>query len=102
LLPFESEEVISDEVRTCKRKIEARVPTKVRAFAYPNGDWDPRVRRQVADAGYDCAFTTQRGWYRRGDDRYTVRRILLHEGCVTGFDGTFSPAAFNLKLTGWR
>jgi len=102
LLPFESEEVAAREVRLCKQKIEERLGTKVRAFAYPNGDWNDHVRRQVAQAGYECAFTTQRGWYRQGDDRYTIRRILLHEGCVVGFGGGFSPAAFNLKLTGWR
>ena len=27
-----------------------------RAFAYPNGDHDDRVRRLVADAGYELAF----------------------------------------------
>lgn len=102
LLPYEPEEAVAREVWTCKQKIEEHLGGKVRAFAYPNGDWNDQVRRQVAQAGYECAFTTQRGWYRAGEDRYTIRRILLHEGCVVGLRGKFSPAAFNLKLTGWR
>jgi peptidoglycan/xylan/chitin deacetylase (PgdA/CDA1 family) len=102
LLVYETDEAVEREVRECKQTVEEKLGRKVRGFAYPNGDWNDRVRRKVADAGYACAFTTERGWHRPGQDRFTIRRLLVHEGNVTGFTGKFSPAVFNLTLTGWR
>lgn len=98
LLPYEDEATIEREVREAKLTLEKTLKKKVSAFAYPNGDWNPRARARVAAAGYKCAFTTQPGWYRRGQDPYTIRRILLHEGNVTGREGEFSPAMFTLTL----
>jgi peptidoglycan/xylan/chitin deacetylase (PgdA/CDA1 family) len=102
LLPYEQDETVESELRLSKQKIERAVERPVRAFAYPNGDWDERVRQRVRDAGYECAFTTRPGWFQRGRDRYTVPRILLHDGNVTGLSGKFSPAVFSLTLMGWR
>jgi peptidoglycan/xylan/chitin deacetylase (PgdA/CDA1 family) len=98
LLPYEEEATIEREVCEAKQVLEEKLKKKVRAFAYPNGDWDSRSRLRVAAAGYDCAFTTQPGWYHPGQDPYTIRRILLHEGNVTGWNGEFSPAMFTLTL----
>ncbi len=99
LLPYEDEATVEREVCEAKLMLEEKLKKNVRAFAYPNGDWNPGVRQRVAAAGYDCAFTTQEGWYRRGQDPYTIRRILLHEGNVTGRNGEFSPAMFTLTLS---
>jgi peptidoglycan/xylan/chitin deacetylase (PgdA/CDA1 family) len=98
LLPYEDEATIEREVREAKVTLEEKLKKRVRAFAYPNGDWNPRARESVAAAGYECAFTTQQGWYQRGQDPYTIHRILLHEGNVTGRNGEFSPAMFALTL----
>ncbi|MBZ5516297.1 MAG: polysaccharide deacetylase family protein [Acidobacteriia bacterium] len=102
LLVYEDEQTVSRELAGSKRMLEERLKKKVRAFAYPNGTWDDRVRRQVQMAGYDCAFTTAPGWHHRGDDIYTIRRIMLHEGKVTGVGGEFSPAALAVRLSGLR
>lgn len=102
LLPYEDDAAIEREVRICKQKIEAALGRRVRAFAYPNGDWDERVKRMVERAGYDCAFTTLEGWHRPVDDTYAIRRVLLHDGCLTGLTGGFSPAVFTYHLRGWR
>ena len=72
----------------------------MRTFAYPNGNWDERVRQLVKEAGYERAFTTRPGWYDQRQDPYTIRRILLHEGNVTDRDGRFSPAMLSLTLAG--
>lgn len=102
LLPYEENATVEDELLGCKRKIEAILGKKVRAFAYPNGAWDERIRRWVQQTGYECAFTTEAGWHRQWHDRYAIRRIMLHEGNVTGPNGRFSPAVFSFTLTGWR
>jgi peptidoglycan/xylan/chitin deacetylase (PgdA/CDA1 family) len=100
LLVYEDDQAVSHELTACKRILEERLKKKVRAFAYPNGTWDARVRRQVKVAGFECAFTVARGWHRRGEDAYTIRRIMLHEGKVTGLRGEFSPAVLALRLSG--
>ena len=102
LLSYEDEEVVERELRISKQIIEEKLGKKVRAFAYPNGTWDPRVRQQVAQAGYDCAFTTERGWHGSGADPLTICRILLHERSVTGLGNRFSPAVFHFTLARWR
>lgn len=101
LLTYEDDMTVERELRVAKQTLEEKVGKKVRVFAYPNGDWDDRVRQWVEQTGYECAFTTRQGWYRSGQDRYTVRRIMLHEGNVTGRHGQFSPAMFNLTLAAW-
>jgi peptidoglycan/xylan/chitin deacetylase (PgdA/CDA1 family) len=102
LLTYEEETTIEQELRLPKEMLEQKLGKKVPAFAYPNGDWDARVRKMVQAAGYDCAFTVRPGWHRDGDDRFTIPRIMLHEGKVTGPGGRFSPAMLGLSLTGWR
>ena len=102
LLSYESDTTVERELCISKQTLEEKLGKKVRAFAYPNGDWDERVRRWVEQIGYESAFTTRPGWHHLGQDRYTIRRILLHEGNVTGPDGQFSPAMLNLTLAGWH
>jgi peptidoglycan/xylan/chitin deacetylase (PgdA/CDA1 family) len=96
LLPYEDGATAEREISGAKLMLEERLQKRVRAFAYPNGDWDAQTRQLVAAAGYDWAFTTRHGWYRRGRDPFTVPRVLLHEGNVTGRRGQFSPAMFTL------
>jgi peptidoglycan/xylan/chitin deacetylase (PgdA/CDA1 family) len=102
LLVYENDKSVEHELRASKQAIEDRLGKNVRAFAYPNGTWDERVRNMVRKSGYECAFTTERGWHSLGQDRYAIRRIMLHEAQVTRFDGEFSPAMLSLRLTGWR
>lgn len=98
LLVYESDATVVRELVGGKKTIEERVGAAVTAFAYPNGSWDQRVRNLVEKAGYSCAFSTRSGWHRPGEDLLTVRRVLLHEGNVTGRDGKFSPAVFDYTL----
>jgi peptidoglycan/xylan/chitin deacetylase (PgdA/CDA1 family) len=100
LLSYENDATVERELCQSKQTLEEKLGKPVRAFAYPNGDWDGRVRRWVKQAGYECAFTTRPGWYDQRQDPYTIRRILLHEGNVTDRNGQFSPAMLSLTLAG--
>jgi peptidoglycan/xylan/chitin deacetylase (PgdA/CDA1 family) len=102
LLTFEEDATVEGELRQSKQTIEEKLGKRVRAFAYPNGNWDKRIRRWVEQVGFECAFDTRSGQYRRGQDRYTIRRILLHEGNVTGPKRRFSPAMLSFTLARWR
>jgi peptidoglycan/xylan/chitin deacetylase (PgdA/CDA1 family) len=98
LLPQEDDSAVQNELHSSRLTLEKLLGKKARSFAYPNGEWDERVRSWVARAGYECAFTTRSGWHCVGDDPFTIRRVLLHEGNITGMDGKFSPAVFNYTL----
>jgi peptidoglycan/xylan/chitin deacetylase (PgdA/CDA1 family) len=100
LLSYESDPDVERELCQSKQTLEEKLRKPVRAFAYPNGNWDERVRKLVKQAGYERAFTTRPGWYDQRQDPYTIRRILLHEGNVTDRDGQFSPAMLGLTLAG--
>ena len=101
VLVHEDEATVRRELSSCKQIIEEKLRQRVRAFAYPNGNWNPRVRELVKEAGYDCAFTTEPGWHARSADLYSIRRILLHEGNSTNPSGEFSAAMLRLTLAGW-
>lgn len=101
LLTYEDDETVDRELRGSKEILEGKLGISVRAFAYPNGDWNQRVREHVKKAGYSCAFTTEPRCYEPNDDRFAIPRFLLHDGNVTGLRGKFSPAMLNLTLAGW-
>jgi len=101
LLTYEDKAAVECELKLSKQTLEAKLGKEVRAFAYPNGDWNESVREQVAESGYRCAFTTYPAWYAQGESPYTISRILLHEGNITTQDGRFSPAMLELTLAGW-
>lgn len=102
LLSYAEDGEMEHEITACRRSIEEKLGRTVRSFAYPNGDWNSRARGLVEQAGYDCAFTTTPGWFRPGQDLYSVRRILLCEENLTGPSGKFSAAMTEWTLTGWR
>jgi len=98
ILTHEDASTITMEVRSSKKTLAENLDRAGRAFAYPNGDWNERVRAEVQQAGYLCAFTTRRNWYNYGADLFTVPRIIIHEKKITGYTGKFSPAIFSLTL----
>lgn len=100
LLTFENDATVERELRASKQTLEQQVGKSIRSFAYPNGDCDPRVRSYVEHAGYECAFTTRPGWYSQREDPYTIHRILVHEGNLTGRNGYYSPAMLSWTLAG--
>jgi peptidoglycan/xylan/chitin deacetylase (PgdA/CDA1 family) len=67
------------EIRGCfdvmRRSFNGTVPT----FSYPNGNWSSGVVAQVKESGYRLAFTTVPGFVSCHDDRFTVKRVNIHE-----------------------
>lgn len=82
------------EVDTSKGVLEARLGTAARAFAYPNGEWDPAIAETVREIGYHLAFTVERGAVSCEDDPFTLKRVTIHEGV------TRSTPMFLARLTG--
>jgi peptidoglycan/xylan/chitin deacetylase (PgdA/CDA1 family) len=101
LLTYEDKAAAEEELKLSKQMLESALGIEVRAFAYPNGDWNEAVRDQVAESGYRCAFTTKPAWHALGENPYSISRVLLHEGNITAREGKFSPAMLDLTLEGW-
>lgn len=63
------------ELRESREQLETRLRRRVEHFCYPNGDFDERVRRAVAEAGYASAVTCLEGMNVCGEDPLVLRRI---------------------------
>jgi len=70
---------IGKELRNSMATITRHLGTKVIAFAYPEGKYDDRVARFVAQSGYQIAFTED--WGNAGASRnlMVVHRYSIHK-----------------------
>jgi peptidoglycan/xylan/chitin deacetylase (PgdA/CDA1 family) len=64
------------EIQESRRILEDTLNQSVRAIAYPVGGFTREVLVMAKAAGYDCAFTTNRGLDRKFQ-RYAIRRIKI-------------------------
>jgi peptidoglycan/xylan/chitin deacetylase (PgdA/CDA1 family) len=68
-----------DEIAVSKQRLEAELDCPVRHFAYPFGrpaNIGGACVGVVREAGFSCAVTTNRGCCARGDDLFTLPRIV--------------------------
>ncbi len=66
------------EIKGSKARLEKMLGHEVRTISYPVGGFNRKILRLVKEAGYCCAFTTNRG-YSRGIDIYALRRIKMKD-----------------------
>jgi len=64
-----------EEIAGSKKSLEDRFGLPIRHFCYPYGDYSPRVRDMVEEAGYETAVTVDPGVLRPGTDRFLIPRI---------------------------
>jgi len=98
-LANESDEKDSDELVGSKQALERQLGVPVRHFAYPGGQFTPRVVDLVARAGYRYAYTACEHQL-EAHPSLTIDRLLLWEGSSIGADGCFSSAIFNCQTHG--
>lgn len=72
------ENQLEDEIHAAADLLEGAGLRRPRAFSYPYGHWDPRVASAVRDAGYEIAFTVDRGVVQNGADLHALPRIAVH------------------------
>jgi peptidoglycan/xylan/chitin deacetylase (PgdA/CDA1 family) len=68
---------LADEISGSKSDLEEKLSAPVEFFCYPYGDRNDKVEEAVKAAGYRSAFTTDRGFVRRGDDPFMLRRVRV-------------------------
>jgi peptidoglycan/xylan/chitin deacetylase (PgdA/CDA1 family) len=49
------------------------------SFCYPNGNHTKEIADMVRSSGYHLATTTRNGWNHADGDRYTLKRLAIHE-----------------------
>lgn len=99
VLPLEDDAVLKTEIIAGKLELEKRLNKKVVSFAYPNGAYDARIKRAVAEAGFEIAVTTERKLnLPEKSDLLALGRFSLCEESTRGIRGIYSPAVANLRL----
>ncbi|RYG44805.1 polysaccharide deacetylase family protein, partial [bacterium] len=78
-----SDEDAYREIIESRRKIGDTIHQEVRAFCYPYGRYDDRVRAFVAQAGYRTACSTRKGANGPDDDLLALRRINVRSDTWT-------------------
>ncbi len=78
-LPDLDDESLEKEVKLSKEKLERIFGVEITALSYPTGGFDERTLKEVKDAGYSCACTTNRGFSKKLN-LYALRRVKITEG----------------------
>jgi peptidoglycan/xylan/chitin deacetylase (PgdA/CDA1 family) len=94
-------EEAAQEIEESKRTLESRLGSECDLFAYPNGDWSPAIREQLAECGFRRAFTTERKAWLPETDLLSIPRAHIQQEDLVGFGGTFSAAMFEYA-TIWK
>lgn len=66
-----------EEIYTSKVILEDKLGTEIKAFCYPYGDYNQRIKDMVQRAGYSIAFTTRHGSFEESENLFEVRRITI-------------------------
>lgn len=98
VLPLEDEAALETEIVASKKELERQLGNKVVSFAYPNGEYNARLRRLIAQAGYKVAVTTEKRINLPGADLLALGRISLCEESTRGIKGTYSPSVAEFRL----
>jgi len=70
--------VLEDEILRSAEIIEEHLGKRPRTFCYPNGDHCAHAVELVSSR-YVGAVTTARGWNDSSSDRFTMRRVGVHD-----------------------
>jgi peptidoglycan/xylan/chitin deacetylase (PgdA/CDA1 family) len=77
-LPEVPSHKLDDELAGAAARLEELGLPRPRAFSYPFGLWDEGLAQAVRDAGYEVAFTMDRGVVRPGSDPHSLPRLAVH------------------------
>jgi peptidoglycan/xylan/chitin deacetylase (PgdA/CDA1 family) len=68
-----------DEISTSRKDIEHRLETKVRTFAYPNGNYNTNIQAILQENKFVAAVTTRKGFLKVDTPLMEIPRIGIHE-----------------------
>jgi peptidoglycan/xylan/chitin deacetylase (PgdA/CDA1 family) len=91
-LPRCSDEEVRKQIVKAHESIVDVTGSEPAAFAYPNGDWDPRAERILTELGYRAAFLFDHALTRPGRDPLRLSRVRT--------DSTVSQQRLELIVSG--
>lgn len=68
----------TQEIAGSKTVLEQKLGRAVTLFAYPFGEYNGQVEKTVRNGGFTLAFTTERGWVKRGADPLLLHRVYCY------------------------
>lgn len=77
--PSEYQVFVSKQLRQSKSILESRLGAKIDMLAWPFGIYDSDLEGWARDAGYDAAFSIDRGPVRRDANLLTLPRYLMED-----------------------
>ena len=81
--------------------LKEKIPKPLNCLAYPNGDFNEKIKELTQKAGYKCAVTTKAGQVSGNErDLFALARINIHNKFSQGFFGSFSKARFSCHIHG--
>ena len=78
LIFINNDNELYDEVENSKIILEGKLGHEVKYFAYPYGLNDDKVRREVEDAGYKAAVTTEEGLVQSKNNIFKLKRFNMN------------------------
>ncbi|MFZ5800353.1 MAG: polysaccharide deacetylase family protein [Candidatus Omnitrophota bacterium] len=78
------EKVLRREISGAKRFLEKKLGFPVEFLAYPTGGFNERVELLAKEAGYNAAFTTNRGKGKFNRDPFALKRIKITQNSRPG------------------
>jgi len=99
LLPQLDDESLERELQKSRHDLEGHLNMEVRSFCYPNGDYDARVLRAVAAAGYRTSCTTVDIRNDKNLDRLKIGRINMDVRRSTNMEGSFHQPSFHAAVS---
>ena len=95
-------EELKEEVRDSKEKLEKWTGEKIKYYAYPNGDFDVRVKDILQQNGYELASTIEQRPISVDDDIFFIPRfICMDDGSlaenICHMTGIWTPFIENIK-----
>ena len=90
------------EVFESRERIEGALGHPVNLFCYPNGNYNPAVRREAAQAGYRCAVTSEHGFNDASTNPFELQRIHTERDLAHFVQSTsgFEQAKNHLRRAG--
>jgi peptidoglycan/xylan/chitin deacetylase (PgdA/CDA1 family) len=77
MMPQCTDEELDYEIRSSKEKLESWIGRQVNYFAYPEGNYDLRVKEAVKKHGFDLAVTTDNRCISDKDDLLSLPRFWV-------------------------
>lgn len=79
LLTLEEENIVEQELKLSKRKLEENLKEKIEFLSYPSGLYNSEVKKLAEQSGYRAGCSNTYGYNEKGADLYALKRLSLEE-----------------------